>query len=522
MGQPGKTSVGVESERMNESMKIIENGFVFTCDPQRRAGKYCLLIRDDRIVELSQRPEMLKGLHPTAEVIDASGKVLFPGFVDAHFHGESSILRSLTAAHQMARWPKDTRIQKAMTYLRETASADELGSMYRLAYFCALKSGITTVAEFGLDHLDQSLTASFESMRRADLRGCIGLHNGDQIEHAKKLRHPMISYTIVTPDEDDLTTYNLQTMVRLARELQCPLVVHLGEMKRGVEVLKKNFRKSVVQLLEEYRLFDYAIQLTHLSSVETGDVELLLKNGLIPIVSPRSVFDKEVDLPPLAELVAQGVPIALSTDWGVGDPFATIRSLGSMLKMLDAPVPSPYELLTMHTFNSARVLGLQNEIGSLEAGKKADITFVDVGDVRAQSHLALKDHERILQMLLSELSASNVIDVMINGEFFVREHQILTCAEEDLIRESKSLLRTLVNLVPVESSSQDVNASSSGKRSPLTAEGSEDSFEEGFRIVRQKEDEVLPKAKIFPLQTERFGTSELPKDVRKSFGDDDP
>ena len=173
---------------MNDSMKIIENGFVFTGDKQHHAGRLTLLIQKGRIVDIGKPVQVLKTLYPSAEIIDASEKVLLPGFVDAHHAGESFILRYVTSGQQMSRWNKNSAVSLAADYLRKEATYEDFLNLYKLSYFAALKSGVTTIAEYGFDTPEHSFSAALEAMRQANVRGVIGLHNGDQIEAARTLR----------------------------------------------------------------------------------------------------------------------------------------------------------------------------------------------------------------------------------------------------------------------------------------------------------------------------------------------
>ena len=510
---------------MAETTKIIENGFLFTCDARNQAGKFSILVKGDRIAEISNRAEVLKSVFPSAEVINAEGKVLFPGFIDAHYHGESAILQLFTALHPSSRWNKEPGLRVMLDHVSRHAPVAELQKLYRVAYFSALKSGITTVVEHGLDGLDGHTAAAFEALRRADLRGLIGVHNGDQVERAKSLRHPSVRFMMGLPAEDDLTLYNLQSTLRLARDQQWPLIIHYGETRRGHEALKKNFRKSVIQVLAEYHILEYAHLLTQLAIIEPGDVETLAKSGTTVILCPRSALLKEADLPPIRELLTSKIPVALGSDWGPTDPFENIRQLVAIAGVLGVPIPGPFELLNMHTVNAARVIGMSQDIGSLEVGKKADITFVDGNDVRLQTFLESDNASSFLRFLLSTLSSHHVSDVMINGEFFVRENQIMTYSEEDLIKEG----REMVSLFQKLSSSARAASAPVGEKAPTLAFippapqeiGSLQSTDEGFRIVRKDEEAGSVKDKVLPLHPLKPPTVELPKSVKKSFGEED-
>ncbi|HTP80206.1 MAG TPA: amidohydrolase family protein [Bacteroidota bacterium] len=504
---------------MADAVKIIENGLVFTGDRKRRAGRLTLVIRNDRITEVNARSDVVKALNPSAEVIDARTKILLPGFVDAHLHGESAVLRAFTLGLPMTRWPKEAHIQRIEEYLSRSASPEQWAAIYRISYFGALKAGVTTISEFGHDAPDFALNASYESMRRADIRGCIGLHSGEQLDQSKKLRHPSVSFALVMSNEDDLTTYNLQTTYRLARELRIPLLIHLGEQRRGAEVVKKNFRRSVVQLLEEYKIFDWPVQLSHLSTMDPGDMDILARSNIVPIYSPQSMMEKEVDRFPLAELREHGIRIALATDWGTPDPFRTIRAFITLAAQAGSPAPTAGELLEMHTTHPATVLGLGQEVGSIEVGKKADVVFVDASDIRLVPGTALADPERALFSLFSNATPSDVTDVMVNGEFFIRERQILTYAAEDLSREAAGIVQALEH-ASTQGSLQAPQLNALPQGEPPPEEGDDQKpFEEGFKIVGPRGD-AAPEAKIFPIRPERRAP-ELPKHVKKIFGDED-
>ena len=110
---------------MNDSIKIIENGLVFTGDVQNRAGKLTIIVQNGRIIEIGRRADALKATYQNAEVINAAGKIILPGFVDAHHTGKSFILQFLTSGLPMSQWNKSPVISRAMRYLREEATYEE-------------------------------------------------------------------------------------------------------------------------------------------------------------------------------------------------------------------------------------------------------------------------------------------------------------------------------------------------------------------------------------------------------------
>jgi 5-methylthioadenosine/S-adenosylhomocysteine deaminase len=507
---------------MNEPTKIIENGFVFTGDKQHHAGRLTLLIQKGRIVDIGKSVQVLKVLHPTAEVIDAAGKVILPGFVDAHHSGESFILRYVTSGQPISLWNKNSTISLAIDYLRKEATYEEFLNLYRLSYCAALKSGITTVAEYGFDTPEYSFSAALEAMRQANVRGVIGLHNGDQIEAARMLHGTSSRFACVITDEENLTTYNFQSTIRTAHELQWPVMLHLGQTRHGFDVVKKNFNKSIAQLYADYRVFDFPVHLMHLARFDIGDVEIIAKSDIPLVLSPSAILRKETDIPPFEELRKHKVMLALGSDWGAAQPLENIQSYISLLKMLGLPVDKAYGLLALHTKNGARALGLDTEIGTIEIGKKADIVFLDLSEFRMNTVLADENNERMLDVVLQETTSHHVSEVMINGEFYVREGHLLTYSEDDLTHEGQAVFQKILQMIGQKKSfvptSAPVLQLSTQRHGGNEIPANELPYEEGYKVVRK---ETAPNGFEKKTDATMNTTGKLPDNVRKIFDDDE-
>ncbi len=527
---------------MAESVKIIENGFLVSCDRQRTTGYFALLLKDDRIAEISTRSDGFKARFPAAEIVDASEKIVLPGFIDAHYHGESFVLRNWTSGVPMARWQKDPGIRAVFKHVYHDGSKDDLILMYRSAYFSALKSGITFLSEFCFDNLDTPFAAAREAMKRSDVKGFVCAHNGEQIEYAKAQTSTSIRSALVLPGEDDLTTYNLQTTLRAATDLHWPIVSHLGETRRGLETLKRNFHRSIPGVLDEYRLFSLPLHLVHCACLEDADHMLLTRARSPLILNASSILAKGSEVPPLALILDAGMTIALCSDWGVPDPFVNMRALQSVARLSGMEALDPFMVLSAHTLHAAQALGVQDETGSIEAGKKADLTFLDVSDLRLQLPFHRGSQGPMLTNLLSQATAHMVSDVMINGEFFLRARQVMTYAEEDLRREYKDVVERLLARTGTthhEAQALPEEPAAGAAIFPLTRERpldvnpkprSEDwvnePSEEGFRIVsgvpsHQDSPESERKQEQEQEQEQEQSNRELPKTVRRVFGEDD-
>jgi 5-methylthioadenosine/S-adenosylhomocysteine deaminase len=312
------------------------------------------------------------------------------------------------------------------------------------------------------------------------------------------------------------------------------MISHLGESRRGLETVRRNFHRSIVSVLEEYKVLFQPIHLTHLAALDDDEEITLMRMHIPVILNPASVLAKDSELPPLGRFLSAGVPLALGSDWGLPDPFENMRGAGILAKLCGAEQIDPIRLVAMHTIQAARALQMHHEVGSVEGGKKADLTFLDISDIRLAIPLKRGTINTVLRRILQEASSARVSDVMINGEFFIRKGQVMTYAEEDLKREYRASVERVAQKTesaPGESTAREFPQTETpiiplpverpAEHLKSSNENSE-SFEEGFRIIGKTGS--LPQRSPEPekqREEEKNGDNELPKTVRKIFGDDD-
>jgi hypothetical protein len=178
---------------------------------------------------------------------------------------------------------------------------------------------------------------------------------------------------------------------------------------------------------------------------------------------------------------------------------------------------------------------VHDETGSIEPGKRADITFLDLSDLRLQLVSAHVNQLTMLSNLIAQATNQMVSDVMINGEFFLRKRQVMTYAEEDLKKEYRELLERFAAHLGFQRSEPEIapipeDPQPAAPILPLTplrpivsepayGDSSNEPFDEGFRIVGTNGAPDAPPRKPDPEEKQK--DPELPKTVRRVFGDED-
>jgi 5-methylthioadenosine/S-adenosylhomocysteine deaminase len=497
---------------VSDSVKIIDQVYVLACDAAGWAGLSTVVIRNDRISAIGPVTQAFQAQFPNAERIDGTGRVLMPGFIDAHYHGESALLSLLTAGLPAHQWSRRKGYHALDDHLRTKATHDDWLTLYRAAYYQALRAGVTTLAEYGRTDTDAAFAASIAAFQATSLRGVLCVHNGDQLESLRTARSSSLAFCFALPASEELTTYNLQSTMRLARDHRLPIAIHMGETTRDAEALRKNFRKSFVDLLNEFHVIGPPNLAIHFSAMDKEEAARLQHAGAPIAVAPMAAVAKGFEPPPLQTLASAGIPAVFATDWGPVRPWQNLRQALQWHR-----VPA-MDLLRQHTSLAAHYLGVGQEVGTVTAGKKADLVMVrsPFTDVRAALHEL--DPALVAELLVERIGESDVTDVMVNGEFYVREGNIMMYAEDDLVADVRRLLAFAPHEEQARPSLSVIDQGTSTAMDP-DSEGAD--VEEGFRIVKRAAESARIAGSILPLHPTPSSSQQLPPNVRRVFGDDD-
>jgi hypothetical protein len=217
-----------------------------------------------------------------------------------------------------------------------------------------------------------------------------------------------------------------------------------------------------------------------------------------------------------------------------------IRFLARLPRLVAGmPLFSPIELLRMATINGAVALGLGAETGSIEPGKRADLVFLTLADLRLPPLPVAPEPRELAEYLTMYLTSRDITDVMIDGQLAVSGGSLATVTEEDLLGGFRGTLHKWyvsspeTEEKPVHPAAASAQPFSQAPVIPLVQPAEEnlpeaEGFEEGFTVIgprrgiprreqTPKTDRPLPQKA--PEEADR--PPELPRDVRRTFGDDD-
>jgi len=374
----------------------------FVDDPATddRAGAYeyhedgLLLVEDGRVAGLGNARELLPALPATTEVQDCSGRLIVPGFIDAHTH---FVQTDVTASYgrRLLDW------LDAYVFPAEQAFADPVHAAEVAGFFISelLRNGTTTALVHGSVHA-ASVDAVFEAAEARGMRLIAGkalmdrncpeaLRDTAESGYAEskaliKRWHGRgrLGYAITPRFAPSSTPQQLAAAGRLAREYPDVHVhTHVAENKEEVAWANQLFpeRRSYLDIYDHYGLLGPRTALAHAIWLDDADLARVAATGATLVHCPACNLFLGSGLFDLERARAAGVKVALGTDVGGGTSFGLLGVLQDAYKVaqLRGASLSPLRAFYLATLGAARALGLDDHIGSFRKGMEADFVVLD-------------------------------------------------------------------------------------------------------------------------------------------------
>ncbi len=369
---------------------LIESAWVLTCNPAMEVipGGW-VAVRGGRIQALGRPGEERPG--EAAERIDAAGRILLPGLVNAHTHLPMTLFRGLADDLPLERWLNEFIFPAERLLLDpETVHAAALLALAELAL-----SGTTTCCD-GYFHADAVAEAVLASGLRAVVgQGVIDAPAPGVPDPSRNLdaaesfcdrwegRSPRLRPSIFCHAPYTCSERTLAAAKRLCAERGLLFQTHAAETRREREACLASHGLSPIGLLERAGVLDERSLLHHAVWVDEGDLDTLARRGAAVSHNPESNLKLASGIAPLPAMISRGIPVGLGTDGSASnndlDLFGAMDLAAKIHKaaQLDPEAVSAAEILRLATRQGARAIGLETEVGSIEPGKQADLVLLE-------------------------------------------------------------------------------------------------------------------------------------------------
>ena len=416
-------------------MKAYRNVNLVTCDSEFHVYRDGLLVvEDERIAYCGPYDEAW--LEQCSELVDYEGAWLMPGLVNCHTHSAMTLLRGIRDDSNLHEWLED--------YIWPAESqftADLTTQAVQLALAEMLLSGTTTFNDM-YNPQGVEIDRIYQAVRQSGMRCYFSptLFSSAAETAAETLaRTRAIIEKIRSYDDEDFQVMVaphspyacdealLKGSLELARELDLKLHIHVAETQEENKIILERYGKRPLAFLKELGYLEQPAIFAHGVELHPSEIADLAASLVSIAHNPISNLKLASGVAPVTDLLAAGVTVGLATDSVASnnnlDMFEEGRTAALLQKMRagDATQFTIEQALKALTIEGAKALGLDNKIGSLEAGKQADFIAI-----QPKGRLHLYPLENMLSHLVYAVKGSDVQDVYIAGQQVVRDGQVLT------------------------------------------------------------------------------------------------
>jgi len=430
---------------------IISSATVVTMDAKR--GVYedgSVAVKGDSIVAVGLRSE-IESRYRALQTIDGKGRLLLPGFVNGHTHVPMTLFRGLHDDVTLNDW-----LYKYI-FPAEAKNVNEEFVRWgtRLAAAEQIRAGVTTFAD--MYYFEDAVA---EETKAAGMRGVLGETFIDFPAPDNKSEAEMLAYTErflkkwqgdplihAAPAPHSIYTCSkktLQDAAALARKYHAPILIHVAEMKKERDDSEKQNGMSPVQYLEKVGVLGPDVVAAHCIFVDETDRKLLAERQVGCVHNPSSNMMLASGVSPVPEMRTAGIAVGLGTDGPAGsnNDLDLMEEMDLAAKLAKITKVDPLALnakavVEMATIDGARALHMEKEIGSIEAGKKADLVLIGLDKPNA---VPMYD---IYAQLAYALKGSDVETVVIGGRVVMRDRKLLTVKEEEVLEKAREYRKSV-------------------------------------------------------------------------------
>lgn len=431
---------------------LIVGGTVVTMDNDRRVIEDgAVAVKNGDIVLVGKRAVVTKNLR-AKQTINANGKVIIPGLINTHTHVPMSLFRGIADDLDLQEW-----LQKFI-FPAEAKNVTEdfvrAGTRLGLAEF--IRGGTTTYCD--MYYFEDAVA---DETFKAGMRGVLGetiidFPVADNKTHEEAMRYtenfvkkwqnnPLIIPAFAPHAPYTVSTENLNAIRTAADKLNAPIVIHIAETQTEVDDITKRYNARPVEYLDRINFLNNRTIAAHTVHIKENEIDILKAKDVGSAHCPQSNMKLASGVAPIPSMLAKNLRVGLGTDgaasnndlnlWEEMDTAAKLHKVFSN----DPKVLTAEQAFAMATIGGARALHLENLIGSIETGKRADIAIVDFDGLNQTPYY------NIYSSLVYATKADDVSTVIVNGKVLMRDRRLLTLDESAIKKDANLYRQKIIN-----------------------------------------------------------------------------
>ena len=431
---------------------IIHATWIVPVEPESTVHQdYSIAVHEGRIHDLAPKKDILNKYTTDVE-INLVNQVLIPGLINTHTHSPMSLMRGLADDLPLMDWLNNHIWPTEQKHVSAEFVLD--GSLLACAEM--IRGGTTCFNDM---YFFPEETA--RAVEHSGMRAKLGLilidfpsawaSDADEylakgIELHDKLHNNSLISTAFAPHAPyTVSDEPLKRIATYAEELDIPIHMHIHETADEVEQAVSQSGKRPLERLNELGLLSPRLLAVHMTQLTDNEISLVAETGVNVLHCPESNLKLASGFCPTSQLSAAGINIALGTDGAASnndlDMIAEMRTASLLAKAVanNASALPAEDILRMATINGAKALGLDSDIGSLEIGKSADITAIDLSGIENQPV-----YNPVSQVVYSA-GRENISNVWVAGNHLLKDKELTTLDEKSILQKTRYWKEKITN-----------------------------------------------------------------------------
>lgn len=432
---------------MNDRI-LIKDTAIITLDPQNRILQGSVVIENGHIASIESTASL--STSGFDEIIDGQDRVLLPGFVQTHIHLCQTLFRGAADDLALIDW-----LKQRIWPMEAAHTAESLYASARLGIAELIKGGTTCALTMEtVNHTDSVFQAVEESGFRATVGKCmmdagedvpVELNEATESSIAESLlllkrwhgaAGGRIRYCFAPRFAVSCSPELLERVADLSRKHGVLVHTHASENQEEIAIVEKLTGKRNIHYLYSVGLTGQHIVLAHCVHLDESEIAMLQSSGTHVAHCPSSNLKLASGIARVSEMLERGISVSLGADGAPCnnrlDIFTEMRMAALLQKVLHGSQSLPaLTALQMATLNGARAMGLEDQIGSIETGKRADLVLLNLKSLHTTPKFDL------VSAVVYAAETSNVETVIINGQVVMRKRELLTMNESDVLSEAE-------------------------------------------------------------------------------------
>ncbi|WP_305555017.1 amidohydrolase family protein [Methanobrevibacter sp. V74] len=408
--------------------------------------KQSLLIKNDLIAEISDEIDESN----IDKVIDAEGKILLPGFINTHTHLSMTLFRGLADDLSLDSWLNDhiwsieANLNGDYCYIGALLAAVEL-----------IKSGTTTISDMYFYMEDVAHAIDVSGLRAVLSYGMIDFGDADKRESEIKENLALYNACNAMADGRIKVFFGPHSPYTASEELLIKVRQLADEYNMGIHIHVSETQKEIKDILEEkgLRPFEYLEKIgflgpdviaAHCVWLSDEEIEIIKKHNVKVSHNPCSNMKLASGIAPISKLIENDICVAIGTDGASSnnnlDLIEELKTASLLQKVstFDPKVLNSDEAIEMATIKGAEALGLSEEVGSIEVGKKADLILIDTASANMTP-----DSSALSSNIVYSANGSNVDTTICNGKILMENKKLTTLDEDEIYAKARQAIKEL-------------------------------------------------------------------------------